>query len=236
MALLILFSQSVLLWMVKRGDRKLYTDNRRHADLVYDTLMDMIFNGELKPGDRLPTIPLAQKIGVSRTPVLKALKIMQNEGIVVFKSSNGAWLINPTVQEINDLYVVRANLERLALSITFDLITSPIIIELKKYIDLEQEYCETGEKKLAIKAGLDFHRILGQSCPNRYLANCIENAISTTYAYLLLYESKNTIARKLSPSAHEKLVELLLQKNKTEALNIIYENIINAFHDSYAKA
>ena len=98
----------------------MYTDNRRHADLVYDTLMDMIFNGELKPGDRLPTIPLAQKIGVSRTPVLEALKIMQNEGIVVFKSSNGAWLINPTVQEINDLYVVRANLERLALSITFD--------------------------------------------------------------------------------------------------------------------
>ena len=50
---------------------------------VYDHILNLILNMELKPGDRIPEVTIAQELGVSRTPVRNALKQLENEGLVV---------------------------------------------------------------------------------------------------------------------------------------------------------
>ena len=52
---------------------------------VYDHILNLILNMELKPGDRIPEVTIAQELGVSRTPVRNALKQLENEGVVVMK-------------------------------------------------------------------------------------------------------------------------------------------------------
>ena len=52
-------------------------------DVVFQTLRQAILKGELKPGERLMEIQLAQKLGVSRTPVREAIRKLELEGLVL---------------------------------------------------------------------------------------------------------------------------------------------------------
>ena len=51
-------------------------------DVVFNTLRDAILKGELEPGERLMEVALAQKLGVSRTPIREAIRKLELEGLV----------------------------------------------------------------------------------------------------------------------------------------------------------
>ena len=55
-------------------------------DVVFNTLRDAILTGELPPGERLMEIKLADKLGVSRTPIREAIRKLELEGLVVNKT------------------------------------------------------------------------------------------------------------------------------------------------------
>ncbi len=209
----------------------MYTEGRRQAEFAYDKLIAMIAAGALKPGMRLATAPLAEELGVSRTPVIEALKKMQAEGIVVFKTSNGAWLIDPTKQEIGGVYEVRATLECLALEHSFPHITQPALIGLRRHAALEREYYATEDRVNFLKSGLDFHRDLAECCHNRYLVSCIHNALATTFAYVLLLEFRGGNSRGLeqSLSAHDALLDMIASGDKEGALAALHANLMGAF-------
>ncbi len=208
-------------------------DPKSHAAIAYEKLTDMISAGRIKPGERLPTIPLAKEFGISRTPVMEALKRMEGEGIVVFRSGNGAWVIDPSPQEVRDVYVVRATLEALALELSFEGIDAPTRIALKQYVELEQEYFRMGDKIRSIQAGLDFHRSLAERCPNRYLVNCIRSAIAASAAYQLLLEPEGSAAGRRYPGEHERLLELVAAREKAQALQFLHEHILKSFEASF---
>ena len=52
-------------------------------DVVFNTLRQAILRGELQPGERLMEIQLAQRLGVSRTPVREAIRKLELEGLVL---------------------------------------------------------------------------------------------------------------------------------------------------------
>lgn len=52
-------------------------------DVVFNTLRQAILRGELKPGERLMEIALSQRLGVSRTPVREAIRMLEQEGLVI---------------------------------------------------------------------------------------------------------------------------------------------------------
>ena len=83
-------------------------------DVVFQTLRNAILKGELKPGERLMEIQLAQKLGVSRTPVREALRKLELEGLVIMIPRRGAIVADITVQDLNDVLEVRQALEELA--------------------------------------------------------------------------------------------------------------------------
>ena len=72
-------------------------------DVVFQTLRNAILKGELKPGERLMKIQLAQKLGVSRTPVREALRKLELEGLVIMIPRRGAIVADITIQDLNDV-------------------------------------------------------------------------------------------------------------------------------------
>lgn len=58
-------------------------------DVVFNTLRAAILKGELKPGERLMEIALADKLGVSRTPIREAIRKLELEGLVVMAPQEG---------------------------------------------------------------------------------------------------------------------------------------------------
>ena len=181
---------------------------------VYNGVLQLISEGKLKPGEHIPTLPLAEQYGVSRTPATEALKRLETEGIVTFKAGNGAWLINPTPKEVKDIYIVRKSLEVPALDLAFDSYRPQDFVEANKYIELEKIYHESGDKVNCIKAGLDLHLHLLMPCNNKPLLKFLRSIFATNFVFLILLEySKERFINK-HPNDHRILLDNIISKDK----------------------
>ena len=101
-------------------------------DVVFNTLRKAILKGELKPGERLMEIALAERLGVSRTPVREAMRKLELEGLVVMIPRRGAQVANITEKDLNDVLEVRRALDALGAELACERITGEEIRELKK--------------------------------------------------------------------------------------------------------
>ena len=85
-------------------------------DVVFNTLREAILRGELKPGERLMEIQLANQLGVSRTPIREAIRKLELEGLVLMIPRKGAEVAQITEKSLRDVLEVRRALENLAAS------------------------------------------------------------------------------------------------------------------------
>ena len=100
-------------------------------DVVFNTLRQAILRGELKPGERLMEIQLANKLGVSRTPIREAIRKLELEGLVLMIPRKGAEVAEITEKSLRDVLEVRRALEELAVELVCEKITDEQIQELK---------------------------------------------------------------------------------------------------------
>ncbi len=84
-----------------------------HEELV-GRLRDMIFSGELRGGDRVPEQKLCDMLGISRTPLREALKVLGNEGLLELLPNRGARVATLSEADINEIFPVMGALEALS--------------------------------------------------------------------------------------------------------------------------
>lgn len=78
---------------------------------AYAQIRSLLIAGDFEPGSRLREEDLAERTGVSRTPVREALRRLANEGFVTFQPHRGVQVISWTDQDLDELFGVRALLE-----------------------------------------------------------------------------------------------------------------------------
>ena len=86
-------------------------------DVVFNTLRKAILTGELKPGERLMEIHLANRLGVSRTPIREAIRKLELEGLVIMIPRRGAEVAQITEKSLRDVLEVRRALDVLSVEI-----------------------------------------------------------------------------------------------------------------------
>lgn len=104
-------------------------------DVVFRTLRQAILRGELKPGERLMEIRLANQLGVSRTPIREAIRMLELDGLVIMVPRKGAQVAQITEKDLNDVLEVRLGLEELAVKLACQRITES---ELQKRSGIAQ--------------------------------------------------------------------------------------------------
>ena len=82
-------------------------------DVVFNPLRDAILTGKLVPGERLMENQLAEKLGVSRTPVREALRMLELENLVELVPRKGAQVLDMTEKDIVNILEIRSALEGL---------------------------------------------------------------------------------------------------------------------------
>ncbi|MDI6600482.1 MAG: GntR family transcriptional regulator [Thermoanaerobacteraceae bacterium] len=100
-------------------------------DIVFEELRNAIFKGELKPNQRLIEEDIAKQMGISRTPVREALRMLENEGLVVHVPRKGVLVTGFSNEDIDEIYRIRGVLEGLAASLAVDHITLKELTELE---------------------------------------------------------------------------------------------------------
>ena len=92
-------------------------------DVVFNTLRQAIITGEFAPGERLMEIALAERLGVSRTPVREAIRKLELEGLVVMIPRKGAEVARITERRLKEVLEVRCALEELGATLASQRIT-----------------------------------------------------------------------------------------------------------------
>lgn len=169
-------------------------------DVVFNTLRQAILRGELKPGERLMEIALSKRLGVSRTPVREAIRMLELEGLVTMIPRKGAQVAQITEQDLNDVLEVRLGLEELAVRFACERITEEELKALEDAVQqFEQAMSEDDLTDLA-EADVKFHEIIYNSTHNRRLVQIINNIREQMYRYRIEYlkdvESRKTLVKE----------------------------------------
>ena len=190
-------------------------------DVVFNTLRQAILKGELKPGERLLEIALAERLGVSRTPVREAMRKLEQEGLVVMIPRRGAQVASITEKDLNDVLEVRIALEKACKLITEE--------ELGRLWVAAKEFEKTkAEGNLVRLAETDvaFHEIIYQASDNKRLNQVLNNLREQMYRYRVEY-LKEEQTRNLLVSEHEELVKAIREGDVQKAQDISFHHLEN---------
>ena len=148
-------------------------DYRTIQDLVFTTLRDEILSGELEPGERLNTSQLSERLGVSRTPIREALNRLTSIGLVENIPHRGAFVRKLSIEEIIEMYYIRAALEGIAARLAARNLTEEEIQQLLQYCDQMESHLSTGHYQKILDTNFEFHSIIYQAAQSPRLQNLI---------------------------------------------------------------
>jgi len=150
----------------------------KHLDLsekVYSTLKNMILKGELKSGEKLNQEKLAQKLGVSRTPLLSAFSKLEKEILIEIIPRRGAFVKKLNYNEFLELYDIRARLEPLGAYEAAKNTTTHEIKKLSKILDDFKENITKYSSNNIGKIDYDFHMAIMKMSKNNLLFKMISS-------------------------------------------------------------
>ena len=188
-------------------------------DVVFNTLRQAILTGDLKPGERLMEIHLADKLGVSRTPIREAIHKLELEGLVTIIPRRGAEVAQITEKSMKDVLEVRRALDALCVELACDRITDQGLDSLKAACDNFELSIKTKDVKKIAQADVALHDIIAQATNNQRLIQLINNLSEQMYRYRFEYIKDE--------SGHENLVN---------EHRMIYESIMNGDREKAAAA
>lgn len=195
-------------------------------DVVFNTLRRAILKGELKPGERLMEIALAERLGVSRTPIREAMRKLELEGLVVMIPRRGAQVANITEKDLNDVLEVRIALEKMAIEKACQLITEEELAELEKAAkDFAKAIDEENVVMLA-ETDVIFHDIIYKASGNVRLNQVLNNLREQIYRYRVEY-LKDEATRNDLIKEHEMICNALRARDAEKAMEITFQHIEN---------
>ena len=195
-------------------------------DVVFHTLRGAILKGELKPGERLMELQLAAKLGVSRTPIREAIRMLEQEGLAVTIPRRGAEVAKMTEKDMQDVLQVREALDELAAGIACECMTEEELESLKKAMEAFEQATATKDIKQIADTDMVFHDIIYQATRNPKLVNILNNLREQMYRYRVEYlqDEKNY---PILQQEHREMVQGFIEKNKALVVDSMRRHVEN---------
>ncbi len=195
-------------------------------DVVFNTLRQAILRGELKPGERLMEIQLANKLGVSRTPIREAIRKLELEGLVLMVPRKGAEVADIKEKNLRDVLEVRGALEELAVRLACDKIADAQIEDLKKAAMDFKVTLEGGDVTKIAEADVKFHDVIYEATDNKRLIQLLNNLREQMYRYRVEYLKNESVYPKLLKE-HEEIIQKIEHREKQAAVDMVCQHIEN---------
>ena len=195
-------------------------------DVVFNTLRQAILTGEMKPGERLMEIHLANKLGVSRTPIREAIRKLELEGLVIMIPRRGAEVAQITWKNLKDVLEVRRALDVLAIELACERMTSEEIASLEKACVAFKEATQTKDARLIAEADVALHDIIVASTRNDRLVQLVNNLAEQMYRYRFEHIKDSSQHDRLVDE-HNDIYQSILNRDKEKAALAVKKHIDN---------
>lgn len=143
-------------------------------DQAYAMLRDAIITGELAPGAVIRDAELAERVGLSRTPVREAIGRLIDEGLVESQPHRWTRVTPLSVREVRDAYLVVRAMHELAVREAVPVLTGPHLTRMREANAAFARALEDGDVAAALAADDALHEVPVQATGNRAIAATIE--------------------------------------------------------------
>ena len=192
---------------------------------AYSLVLAAIDEGTYMPGDRLVESELAERFGVSRTPVREALQRLETQSVLV-RDGRSMVVASLDHDQLGELYAVRAQLEGLAAQLAAQHAAPEEIKILQDLVEMDQAL--VGDPAGLARANRRFHRQIHLASHNRYLIRQLES-VHRTMA-LLTTTSLAAEGRGVDALAeHAAIVEAIANRDKAAADKALRDHISKAY-------
>ncbi|MGI6110081.1 MAG: GntR family transcriptional regulator [Eubacteriaceae bacterium] len=177
-------------------------------EIVFDTIRNAIVRGDLKPGQRLMEVQLAQELGVSRTPVRESIRKLELEGLVKMVARKGAYVTPLTIDDLEEMMEIRRALEALAAELAAKNATDEQIEELKAANQEFEDALRANDEEKIIESDIRFHDVLYDSSGNKKLSQMTNSLREQMQRIRVEYVHKVTDKDPLI-GQHESIIEFV---------------------------
>ena len=192
---------------------------------AYQLILQAIDSGVYRPGDRLVESELADRFGVSRTPIREALQRLETQSLL---SRDGRSLIVSSLDhnDMAELYMVRAELEALAARLAARHATAEEVRVMKEM--LEEDQARIGDPAALARSNRQFHRQVHLASHNRFLVQQLD----LVYRSMALMATTSLAIEGRGETAldeHQAIVEAISNRDEESAADAFRAHISHAF-------
>jgi DNA-binding GntR family transcriptional regulator len=152
----------------------------RHQTLrekILETIRDAILKGSLKPGERVSEPDLAERFGISRTPIREAFRQLESEGYLVVVPRKGAVVASLSERDIEEFYAIKIILEGFAARMAADKLTEKEIERLESINERLHKIAKDGDVKTFFRVHNEFHEVFIKAAGNDKLSEMINQLV-----------------------------------------------------------
>ncbi|WP_370228438.1 GntR family transcriptional regulator [Cognatishimia sp.] len=192
---------------------------------AYSLILEAIDHGDYKPGDRLVESDLAERFGVSRTPIREALQRLETQSLL---ARDGRSLIVASLDhnQLSELYLVRTELEGLAARLAARHAAVEEVRVLRNMVEEDKAFVD--DPSALSRANRRFHKMIHLASHNRYLVQQLD-LVHRTMALMattsLAAEGRGAVALQ----EHAAIVEAIANRDEDGAYKALKNHISEAF-------
>lgn len=194
------------------------------AQAVAERLRGEIGSGALAPGTRLRQVEVAERFGVSTTPVREAFHVLQREGLVRIDAHRGATVFVPTAADLRECYEIRIPLEALAVAKAAERFRDEDAAALEAMLD---EMRDTTDPDRYLALNLRFHGTLYALADSPRLARIIADLRDATNAYLQIYATTGLGSESLD-AEHRRILAACKARDAQGAAQAVEQHLAHS--------
>ncbi|UGS35587.1 GntR family transcriptional regulator [Capillimicrobium parvum] len=184
---------------------KLATE-RHNVDAVHDRLRGAILRGDIPPGEVLQQVALAEELGVSRTPLREAFRLLQREGLLEGSPNRSYRVTSFSPRDLEELYVTFLPLQALAIRLTIPLLQSSDIATMMGDLAQMDHYAEAQDVEGWEVPHREFHRRLIQHAGRR-VVELLDQLSDHAGRYRRVYLAGTSYGFEAAAAEHRELLE-----------------------------
>lgn len=190
---------------------------------ILESIRDAIISGTITPGSRVSEPELADRFGISRTPIREAFRQLESEGYLKVIPRKGAVVSAFTQKDVEEFYAIKSILEGYAARLACKRLSEKEIDRLHAINARLAELCEHSDVKQFFKVHNDFHDLFIKAADNEKLREMI-NLLVTRFQRLRLMSLSQPGRMDISVQEHDKIIKAFRERDCEAAELLVRKN------------
>jgi len=197
----------------------------RTADKLISDIRKEVSSGILKPGDQLEVTALAERFGVSRTPIREAIRTLVESGVLETRPRKGSFVRVLSAKQLLDLFQVAAELEGMACRLAALSLTKENVEAIERGLAKCIQAAEVQNNAEYAMANLDFHTAIHNASGNDWLIEQLRQLQINLNSYRTMpYEIRGRLNK--STDEHKMICDAILSGDGEHACNLMRDHMM----------